>query len=72
MGWESHVEIIPDRIGFELLALPEKIVVVGDGRQAGFGDDFGNGQTEGNVEGMVSAFSGTSRSMLNLAMKSYS
>jgi hypothetical protein len=32
------------------MALPEKIVVVGDGRQTGFGNDLGNGQAEGNVE----------------------
>jgi guanidinopropionase len=44
-----HVEIIPNRIGLELRALPEKIVMVGDGRKTGFGDDLGDGQAEGDI-----------------------
>ena len=50
MRRKSHVEIIPDAICLELLALPEKIVMMGDGGQTGLRNDFGDRQPERDVE----------------------
>jgi len=50
VGRKSHVEVIPDSIGFKLLALPEKIMVVGDGGQPGFRNDLGDGKAKRDVE----------------------
>ena len=48
---EGHVEVLPDRVGLEMLALPEKIVVVGDGRHTGLADHLGQSQPQGKVQG---------------------
>ncbi len=50
MRRKCHVKIIPDRIGLELLALPEEIMVVCDGRHTGFNNDLGDSNTQRNVE----------------------
>ncbi len=39
------------RVGWRKKASSRKIEVVGDGRQAGFGDDLRQRQAEGDVEG---------------------
>ncbi len=46
---EGHVQEIVDTVDQEALALPGKIVVVADGRQAGLGDQLGQRKPQGDV-----------------------
>ena len=50
MRRKSHIEIIPDPVCLELLALPEKIVMMGDGGQTGLRDELGDCQPERDVQ----------------------
>ena len=51
VGGECHVEIFPDGVDHKLLAFPEKIMVVGDGVDTGFGDEFGQRKPQGHIHG---------------------
>ena len=48
---KGHVKIFPGRIGHKMLALPEKIVMVCNRRQLGFGNGFGESQAQGDMQG---------------------
>jgi len=47
----GHTEIVADRIDRKAHTLPEKIVVMGNGRQLCFRHHFGQGQPQGDVHG---------------------
>ncbi len=51
MWWKGHVKIIPTGVYQESISLPGKIVMVGNGWDAGFGDEFGNCSSKGDVHG---------------------
>ncbi len=51
VGWEGGRQIIAHAIDLKSLALPVKIMMVRDGRETGLGDEFGDGQTQGQIKG---------------------
>ncbi len=50
IGRKGGLQIVADAVDQEAPALPAEVVVVGDGGQARFGDEFGQGQGEGDIE----------------------
>ncbi len=50
MGGERHVEKFPHGVGKKLLPFPEKIMMMRDGRHPRFGNDFRNGDTQGDIQ----------------------
>ena len=49
-GWKGCGQVILDGVINESLALPVKVMVVGNDRVASFGDEFGNSQSERNID----------------------
>ena len=49
MGRKGHIEVFPDGIGFKVLSLPEKIVMVGDGRNPVLRDELAEREAERDV-----------------------
>mgnify|MGYP006862976057 CR=1 FL=1 len=48
-GWKEIVQIISDSIYPQTISFPEKIMMMGDGRYAGFRNNFGNCNAQGKV-----------------------
>ena len=51
MRRKGHVQVFPHRIGQEMLPFPEKIVVMGDGRNGCFGNQLGQCHSQRQVQG---------------------
>ena len=48
--WKSHIEIIPDTIHQEALALPKEVVMMSDHRHTGLGDEFSQRDPQREIE----------------------
>ena len=51
VGGKGHAQVVPHRVDQKTVALPVEVVVVGDGGDLGFGDDFGQRDPQRHVHG---------------------
>ena len=51
IGWKGRIQVIPDRICHEPVPFPVKVVVMGGGKHLRLYQNFGDGQSQGDVHG---------------------